>query len=57
MSFTSWLQRIFNPSFISGGAADLEDDTSGFEWKQNLRIVLAQIVVFLSALVVWWIVS
>lgn len=57
MSFTSWLQRIFSPLSTSGGDADLEDDTSNFEWNQNVRIVLALIVVFLSALVVWWIVS
>ena len=57
MSFTSWLQRIFSPPSTSGGDAALEDDTSGFEWNQNVRIVLALIVVFLSALVVWWIVS
>ncbi|MBS6828388.1 MAG: hypothetical protein KH208_00715 [Desulfovibrio sp.] len=55
MSFTSWLQRIFSPP--STGDPDLEDETSGFEWNQNVRIVLAIIVVIISALVVWWIVS
>ena len=39
------------------GDPDLEDEISGFEWNQNVRIVLAILVVFISALVVWWIVS
>ena len=55
MSFTSWLQRMFSPH--STGDPDLEDEISGFEWNQNVRIVLAILVVFISALVVWWIVS
>ena len=41
----------------STGDPDLEDEISGFEWNQNVRIVLAILVVFISALVVWWIVS
>ena len=55
MSYTSWLQRMFSPP--STGDPDLEDEISGFEWNQNVRIVLAILVVFISALVVWWIVS
>ena len=51
MSFTSWLQRMFSPP--STGDPDLEDEISGFEWNQNVRIVLAILVVFISALVVW----
>lgn len=57
MSFTSWMQRIFSPPTTSGGDAALEDETSGFEWNQNVRIVLALLVVFLSALALWWIVA
>lgn len=57
MSFSSWLQRIFSPPSTSVNEAEPDDETSGFEWNQNARIVLAIIVVVLSAVVVYWILS
>lgn len=57
MSFSSWLQRIFSSPSTSGNDADLDAETPGFEWNQNARIVLALIIVFISALVVYWILS
>lgn len=54
MSFSSWLQRLF--TFPSAGDPEDEEHES-LEWNQNARIVLAIIVVFLSALVVYWILS
>ncbi|MDD4701137.1 MAG: hypothetical protein PHI96_02840 [Desulfovibrio sp.] len=55
MSFSSWLQRIFTPH--STEAPDLDADPTGFQWNQNARIVLAIIVVILSAFVVYRILS
>ena len=55
MSLFSWLQRIFAPP--STDATDLDVEVSGFQWNQNARIVLAIIVVILSAFVVYWILS
>ncbi|MFT4301804.1 MAG: hypothetical protein QM579_08630 [Desulfovibrio sp.] len=55
MSFFSWLQRIFTPP--STGDPDLDIEPSSFQWNQNARIVLAIIVVILSAFVVYRILS
>ena len=55
MSFLSWLQNIFTPP--STGDLDLDDTRPGFEWNQNVRIVLAMIIVIISAFVVFWILS
>ena len=55
MSFFSWIQSIFTPP--STGDPDLDDTRPGFEWNQNARIVLAIIVVIISAFVVFWILS
>ena len=54
-SFLSWLQNIFTPP--STGDPDLDDTRPGFEWNQNVRIVLAMIIVIISAFVVFWILS
>ena len=53
MSFSSWLQRIFSPP--STGDLDLDEESVNFQWNQNARIVLAIIIVILSAFVVYWI--
>lgn len=53
--FLSWLQNIFTPP--STGDPDLDDTRPGFEWNQNVRIVLAMIIVIISAFVVFWILS
>ena len=55
MSFSSWLQRIFSPP--STGDLDLDEESVNFQWNQNARIVLAIIIVILSAFVVYWILS
>ena len=55
MSFLSRLQNIFTPP--STGDPDLDDTRPGFEWNQNVRIVLAMIIVIISAFVVFWILS
>ena len=55
MSFFSWMQNLFTPP--STGDPDLDDTRPGFEWNQNARIVLAIIVVIISAFVVFWILS
>ena len=55
MSFFSWMQNLFTPP--STGDPDLDDPRPGFEWNQNARIVLAIIVVIISAFVVFWILS
>lgn len=55
MSFLSWLQRLFTPP--STGDPELDAETPTFQWNQNARIVLAVVVVILSALVVSWILS
>ncbi len=57
MSFSSWLQRIFSPPSTSVSDAELDDGIPGFEWNQNARIVLAIIIVFISALIIYWILS
>ena len=55
MSFFSWLQRIFTPP--STGDPDLDEESVNFQWNQNARIVLASIIVILSAFGVYWILS
>lgn len=55
MSFFSWLQRIFTPP--STGDPELDEQSPSFEWNQNARIMLAIVVVILSAFVVYWILS
>ena len=55
MSFFSWMQNLFTPP--STGDPDLDDPHPGFEWNQNARIMLAIIVVIISAFVVYWILS
>ena len=55
MSFFSWIQSLFTPP--STGDPELDDTRPSFEWNQNARIVLAIIVVIISAFVVFWILS
>ncbi len=55
MSFFSRLQGLFTPP--STGDPDLDDPRPGFEWNQNVRILLAILVVIISAFVVYWILS
>ena len=62
MSFLSWLERLFVPARPSEedgaqGMVELEPQHSPFEWNQNMRIVTAIVVTFISACVMWWIVG
>lgn len=61
MSFLSWLERLFVPTspieHDNGDAVQIEPQQSPFEWNQNMRIVTAIVVTFLSAFVMWWIVA
>ena len=59
MSPLAWIQRLFVPrhqddQLSIDGIPDLEDD-SPFVFTQHMRIVLAILVTFLSAMVIWWI--
>lgn len=61
MSPLLWLQRLFVPNnkddqLDIDGIPDLEED-SPFVFSQHMRIVLAIIISFISALVMWWIVA
>lgn len=60
MSPILWLQKIFVPN------TDTEEEEtenaiiekpSFFEWNQHMRILLAILVVFISAFALWWIVA
>ena len=55
MSFLSWLQRVFTPP--STGGHHLDSGGQGLQWNQNVRIVLAIIIVIISAFVVYRILS
>lgn len=56
MSLSSWLQRLFTPP-SSGDPEPDEQIPSGFAWNQNARVMLAVVVVILSAFAVYWILS
>ena len=47
------MQSLFTPP--STGDPDLDDPRPSFEWNQNARVMLAIIVVIISAFVVFWI--
>lgn len=61
MSPLLWLQRLFVPRDEAekqdgenvGGVPDIEE--SPFVFNQHMRIVLAIVVSFISAIVIWWI--
>lgn len=56
MSFTTWLKNIFVPQHdLEGGQEDTIREDAPSIWNEHMRIVLAIIVVFISALVMWWI--
>lgn len=61
MSPLLWLQRLFVPQnrddqLHIGDIPDMEDDNP-FVFTTHMRIVLAILVTFISALVMWWIVA
>lgn len=56
----SWLKNIFAPMPPSTDAdsvesIDMEEEKSPFVWNEHIRIVLAMVVVVISAFVMWWI--
>lgn len=59
MSMLLWLQRLFVPaSNAEEEEAEntiIEEKHSFFEWNQHMRILLAMLVAFLSAIALWWI--
>ena len=57
MSFSSWLQRLWNTFSPPDADDDLEEEHAGFEWGQNARLGMAIVVVFVSALMMWWIIA
>lgn len=57
MSPLLWFQRLFVPK---SDESDEEKELSGLEespfvFGQHIRIVLAMLVAFLSAIFIWWI--
>lgn len=57
MSFKSMLQKIFSPPQAEGDEYALGDESANFEWTQNLRVVLAIVIVIISGFIVRWIMS
>ena len=53
---SSLLSRLFNQPKDSDDD-DTDEEVSYFDWSQNARIVMAIVVVFLSAMIVWWLMS
>lgn len=56
MSLMPWLQKLFSSR---NEEDELENDNpveeNPFEFGQHVRIVIAMLVVLVSALVMWWI--
>lgn len=61
MSFLLWVQRLFVPKETDGSADGTElpelEDNQPFVFGQHLRIIVAIIIAFVSALFMWWIVA
>ncbi|MBQ9451720.1 MAG: hypothetical protein IJU65_00275 [Desulfovibrio sp.] len=53
MSFKSILQGLFKAPTSADDA--FQDDNDDFEWNQHARIMLAVLIVILSAFVLYWI--
>ena len=55
-----WLQNMFSSRLASTDAEDLPDfdeEESSFVWTEHMRIVLAIVVMIISAFVMWWIMA
>lgn len=57
MSFSSLLQRLWNTFSPPDSDDDPDGENAGFAWGQHARLGMAIVVVFVSALVMWWIVA
>lgn len=56
MSFMDWLQGLFGSKNDDDvDEENLEREENSFEVSQHMRIVLAMLVVIISAFVMWWI--
>lgn len=55
MSFKSKLQALFRAPSADGD--DFEEQNADFEWNQHARIMLAVLIVILSAFVIYWILA
>lgn len=52
--FLSWLTRMISPT-STGSRESLDDDE--VVWDQNVRTVLAIVVVIVSAFIIYWIMN
>lgn len=56
MSLLLWLQRLFVPAPQNEEENSFTEETEPvFSWNQHIRILLAILVVFISAIAIWWI--
>ena len=55
-----WIQRLFAPkpeNDENGLTGPAPEEQTPFTWNQHLRIILAIVVMIISAMVMWWIVA
>ena len=61
MSFLLWVQRLFVPKDTDDTTDANElpelEDNQPFVFGQHLRIIIAIVIAFISALFMWWIVA
>ena len=60
MSLLLWLQRLFVPAPRNEEEEEnsfIEETEPVFSWNQHIRILLAILVVFISAIAIWWILA
>lgn len=56
MSPLLWLQRLFAPKENEENSEQaIDEEESRFTFNEHMRIVLAMVIVIVSALVMWWI--
>lgn len=55
-SIIAWLKSLFSPQGSEDGEI-IEDDRASSAWTEHLRVVLAILVVAISACVIWWILA
>lgn len=55
MFFFSWLEQLFSSGHDVEG--ERLDTGLSFAWSQNNRVIIAILIVIVSAFCMWWIVS
>ena len=53
-------KKTRNDDLAESPIASVEDilqESPGFSWSQNIRLILAIVIVFLSAVILWWILA